>query len=147
MFRSQPIPMMTEGRRLSAVKLAALYKYKNDGLHNYIAYPPEQGADDSENQLARSLCIKLYGINKTGTDTLIAKCYLDTIIGYTDEEYAASIITGIPVYEFPAIYYTYDTNENQQVVGAFDRLLDLNMFVEISILPDVLESDNYAYTT
>lgn len=158
MFRSQPIPMAVQGQQLSMCKLAICYKYKNTpisegvphlGVHSYLAYGGS-AETDAILQPKRALCIKIWGLNNlsvTGTNVdghLIAKCYLDTISGYGVNEYAASVITGIPVEDYPAICYTYDVLENNQVVTDFDKTIDKPiMFVDVKVLPDVMQTNNY----
>lgn len=134
MFRSQPVPMVQGGNQLSVVKLAICYMYKNTRV--YI--------DGGISGTTQALRLKIYGIDKTGNGNLIAICPLETKTGYSGYQYAASVITGIPVEHYNSIYFTYDQKEVNKLSPDFIRIIKQPiMFVDVVVLPDILDVNRY----
>lgn len=125
---SQPIPMVQDNKQINAVKMYACYMYKTSGSHVLPGSSPS---------VTDALMVEIHGIDKTGSDNLIAKCPLYTTDGYTANTFASSVVTGIPVKDYPFIYWRYNSEQSQ----------DWNKFVSQPFLaveareyPDVLDN-------
>ena len=128
MYRSRPIPMIQGNNQLSIIKLAVCYQYS------------ELGAKTNGSGALR---LKVYGINKSGNDNLIAICPLETKTGYPADGFASSVITGIPVIDYNAIYFTYDVYEVGFTAPKFKRIIKQPiMFVEARELSDILDTNS-----
>jgi hypothetical protein len=132
MFRSQPIPMVQGDNQLVLAKLAVCYIYTTTDAHLNV-----KGTD------SQALRLKVYGIDNTG-ETLLAVLPLETTGDYTANEYAACVFTGIKVEDYNAIYFTYDIKEVNKVTTDFNKIVGSPiMFVDVKVLPDVMQSTNY----
>ena len=125
MFKSQPIEMIDQGKQISAIKLVACYIYKDNGAHT-------NGSN--------SMSIKIHGIDKTGSSTVIAECPLETKAGYVGGDYAAQISTSIKVVDYPFICWSYDSSAVPQFVRFTKQP---SLMVEIKEVQDILD-DNVA---
>ena len=132
MFKSQIIPMIESNMQINAIKLAICYQYKSSGSHTHDG---------------TALNLNIYGIDKTGNDNLIAICPLETTSSgsnYGAYEYAASVIVGIPVKDYPAIYYTYDNSLSSNFVKIVGQPM---LFAEAREYPDMLDVSVYTPST
>ena len=119
MIKSKPISMITEGKQLSAIRLSICYSYSSPGHHG----GPGNAA-----------YINIYGINKKGSsENLISSTPLITSDRYQRGDYASQIITGIPVKDFPYIYWSIDRGASD-----FERIhAEPQLFVDVFETPDL----------
>ena len=122
MFKSNPIPMVSENKQVSAVRLITCYQYKSNGVHINSS----------------ALNVEIYGIDKNGDENLIAKCPLETTANYKSGGYASNVVVGIQTKEYPFIYYKYDVS----TATDFLRMNKQPMLtVDVREFPDVVESN------
>jgi len=136
MFRSQPISMIQENKQLSMTKLAICYMYSVAGVHNLTG--------TSTGQTGNALELTVYGIDKTGNRTAIAFIPLITLVDYQAMTFAASVVIGIPVADFPSIYWTYDMSTSPDFVKIVGQPI---MFAEVREYPDILDITTYTVAT
>ena len=123
MIKSKPISMIQEGKQLSAIRLSICYSYGTGGSHD--------GGTDAA-------WVNVYGINKNGTGSnLISTTPLITNMDYNAGEYASQIITGIPVKDYPYIYWAIDRG-----ISTFERIhAEPQLFVDVFEMPDLGNPD------
>lgn len=111
--------MITEGKQLSAIRLSICYSYSSPGWHG-----------DANN----AAYVKVYGINKKGSsENIISSTPLVTDARYQAGEYASQIITGIPVKDYPYIFWAIDRGES-----TFERIhAEPQLFVDVFETPDL----------
>ena len=127
MYKSQPIPMIDQGKQISAIRLATCCVYKTAGLHTSLG-----------TGTAKALSIKIHGIDKTGSSSVIAECPLEANAGYAAGDYLAQISTSIKVKDYPYICWSYDASQATDFV----RLTSApTMIVEIKEIQDILDSN------
>ena len=127
MFKSRPISMIQEGKQMSAIRLTLCYSYGNSGIH-----------DTNLNGEQSPAYVIFYGIDKNGsTSNVISKTALKTNATYGAGDYASQLITGIPIKDYPYVYWAIDRGRS-----TFERIhAEPQLFVDIFETPDLGNPD------